>query len=260
MTYVSKAALVATELQTIENGADLVHTTTSRQHRAEDVVDHPMVQVYEPLIIAFDRFNRVLFEGKLPLCIITLQRDAERVFGYFHADRFGNREKSGVTVDEIALNPRNFLTRSIEETLSTLVHEMAHGWQHHFGKQKSRVGYHNKEWSEKMQDIGLRPTHNGQPDGRLHGQNMTHIIVADGPFDRACRALLSEEFRLAWYDRLTEMTRSNAASAQGGDGIAEPTSGKRVKFTCPTCRDNAWGKASLKLICEPCNARMRVGE
>jgi hypothetical protein len=31
-------------------------------------------------------------------------------------------------------------------SLSTLVHEMAHLQQNHFGK-SSRTGYHNKEWA-----------------------------------------------------------------------------------------------------------------
>ena len=58
--------------------------------------------------------------------------------------------------DEIALNPAHFASRPTAGTLSTLAHEMAHLWQHHFGT-PSRTGYHNKEWAAKMREIGLIP-------------------------------------------------------------------------------------------------------
>jgi hypothetical protein len=32
--------------------------------------------------------------------------------------------------------------------------------------------------------------------------------------------------------------------------------GLRTKFTCPACSCNAWGKASLKLLCRVCNRPM----
>lgn len=236
---------------------DVVHKTSHRDRAAGNPGDHPTVQAYQPLIDAFDHFNREHFGGELPACIITLQREQERVLGYYHANRFGHRERPGVTTDEIAMNPRHFQTRSLEETLSTLVHEMVHLWQHHDPKgNPSRTGYHNKTWSEKMQDIGLRPTHDGTPNGRLHGQKMTQIIVSGGPFDVACKNLISQEFRLAWYDRLHEMTR--VVSGNGSDTPPAPTTsaGKRTKFTCPKCDANAWGKPTLKVICGDCQEGM----
>src|SRR5262245_14971271 len=36
------------------------------------------------------------------------------------------------------------------QILSTLVHEMVHGEQHHYGK-PSRGGYHNKQWADWME-------------------------------------------------------------------------------------------------------------
>jgi len=41
--------------------------------------------------------------------------------------------EGGEETDEIALNPSTFRSRSTEETLSTLVHEMCHLWQFHKG-------------------------------------------------------------------------------------------------------------------------------
>ena len=52
---------------------------------------------------------------------------------YFAGGRFGTRDGQEVT-DEIALNPSHFRHRTTEQSLSTLVHEMTHLEQHHFGK------------------------------------------------------------------------------------------------------------------------------
>ncbi len=50
--------------------------------------------------------------------------------------------------DEIAMNPSYFGVVPLLEILQTLVHEMAHAWQFHFGE-PGRRGYHNKEWADK---------------------------------------------------------------------------------------------------------------
>lgn len=68
-------------------------------------------------------------------------------------------------VDEIAMNPVYFSIRTIKATLSTLVHEMVHQWQFHFGK-AGRRGYHNKEWAALMERVGLMPSDTGQAGER----------------------------------------------------------------------------------------------
>ncbi len=124
----------------------------------------------------------------MPNCLITLQR-SKKSYGYFCGDRFGRAD--GTLTDEIALNPTHFRDRPQEEVLATLAHEMVHLWQHHFGK-PGRGRYHNKEWAEKMRSIGLQPTSTGKDDGAETGDVMGHMIVADGPFDRAVRKLLAK--------------------------------------------------------------------
>src|SRR5262245_16319771 len=91
----------------------------------------PTLQASGEMQFAFDFFNQELFSGELPDCLITLQR-SRYALGFFMGDRFGCID--GKIADEIALNPRHFKHRTFEEVTSTLVHEMAHHWQHHFGK------------------------------------------------------------------------------------------------------------------------------
>jgi hypothetical protein len=112
-------------------------------------------------------------------------------YGYFARERFGTCDRADIT-DEIALNPVHFDHRSDEESLATLVHEMVHLWQFHFGK-PSRGGYHNREWAAKMKAVGLQPD-NG--NGRETGQSVHDHIGAGGFFAIACEALLGSGVKI----------------------------------------------------------------
>src|SRR4051794_8934359 len=81
---------------------------------------NPTTRTYPALIRAYDRFNTELFGGRLPPCLVTLQRK-NGTRGYFAGGRFGTRDGVEIT-DEIALNPSCFRDRSFEATMSTLVH------------------------------------------------------------------------------------------------------------------------------------------
>lgn len=157
----------------------------------------PTVETYTELQAAYTWYNERLFDGRLPFCLITYQRE-KRTMGYFSGARWASRK--GGRTDEIAINPWYFGTRPIEEVLSTLVHEMVHLWQEHFGE-PGRRRYHNREWAEKMKAIGLHPSSTGRPGGRETGEHMSDYIVAGGRFIEATRALLETDFALSWYDR-----------------------------------------------------------
>ena len=111
----------------------------------------PTHATYEALREAWDHFNDRLFDGALPDCLVTLQRK-RGAKGYFCFSRFGERSGEAV-VDEIALNPATFLQRTDREIISTLVHEMAHQWQFHFGK-PGRRGYHKRNGRGKCSSWG----------------------------------------------------------------------------------------------------------
>ena len=205
---------------------------------------------YRTRITAFDDayewFNQRLFKGRLPPCLITLQRKA-RSYGYFANDRFGHRREAGAFTHELALNPDAFGDRSDKDILSTLVHEMVHCLQH--CGTPSRQGYHNKEWAREMIAIGLMPSDTGAPGGKQTGQQMSHYIIEGGPFDLAADALLAQGFCLNW---------------QSADpaGQAQKTAKERskTKFTCPSCGQNAWAKPDPALICGACEEPMEAQE
>jgi hypothetical protein len=252
----------------------------------------PTRQAYGELQQAYDHFNAALFEGLLPACMITLQRE-KATCGYFSSRRFARTD--GQITDEIALNPAYFAVVPLVETLQTLVHEMCHLWQQHYGK-PGRGRYHNEQWAGKMESIGLMPTSTGKPGGKRTGDMMADYAIEGGAFLAACACLLTERFTISWYDRFpaTEHVsfgneslgqalpaavgggqapiRQNAALASAvvqpvssfvsalGQAAPERPAEKwsRLKYTCAGCAANVWGKPGLSIICGACKVVFAV--
>jgi len=65
--------------------------------------------------------------------------------------------------------------------METLLHEQVHLWQQNFGKDPVKPGrvYHNKEFVEKCESLGLHPK---------IGEGY-HLKLADGPFEILMREL-----------------------------------------------------------------------
>lgn len=213
--------------------------------RAIDAAARPTTQQYGELSAAYDYFNTVLFEGALPRCLITMQRSA-KMLGYFHAQRFSSLDGSQVT-DEIALNPEHLRERTTEQSLSTLVHEMAHLWDHHFGA-PARAGYHGKAWAAKMEELGLIPSSTGAPGGKKTGQKVSHYILEDGLFACRCRELIAAGWKMPYVQTPQVAKEAKAKKAS------------KTKYTCPCCEANAWAKPAAKLICGECEELMVAPE
>lgn len=229
----------------------------------------PTTQAYAELQAAYVHYNKALFDGKLPHCLITMQRE-KRTYGYFSSRRFGNKHEKTMT-DEIAMNPSYFGVVPLLEILQTLVHEMVHAWQFHFGE-PGRRSYHNKEWADKMEAIGLMPSDTGKPEGKKTGEKMADYPIEGGLFMQATEALLKSDFRISWFDRRMPANTDIAAifgadnhdgesGEDGADGMFElaPAGNKsnRDKYKCPSCGAQAWGKPGLKLLCgeDACKGR-----
>lgn len=235
---------------------------TTKQH------DSLPVQTYAGLQAAYDHFNKELFDGRLPPCLITL-RAAANSYGYYHTGRFAQADGKGKKyIDEIAMNPTHFAERSIQETLATLAHEMVHCEQAHFGKEPTRC-YHDKQWASFMKRIGLQPSTTGKEGGKETGPTVSHYIIPKGRFATAvARFLVSMKKGLTLYqDRLAMLRalgrRPGKGKGKGGEEEgegSEPKSKGRIKFTCPGCELNAWAKPSAKLRCIACNKNLKATE
>lgn len=206
---------------------------------------NPTKITYDGLDAAYAFFNARLFGGRLPRCLLTMQRK-NRAYGYFAGGRFGSRDGAEIA-DEIALNPAHFQERTTEQSLSTLVHEMVHLRQHHEGT-PSRSGYHNAEWARMMREVGLIPSDTGAPGGKEVGQRVSHYIEPDGRFAAACAELVGGGFTIAYVERWSEgAARTRAKKAAS-----------KTRYTCPACAAHAWAKPDMHLICGDCDERMAV--
>ncbi len=249
----------------------------------------PTFDMYGFVQSAFDHFNDRLFSSELPQCLLTFQRE-KKVMGYFSHDRWEG--KTG-TEHEIALNPYYFVSHNPLEIFQTIVHEMCHLWQHEYGK-PSRTGYHNKEWADKMESIGLMPSDTGSPGGKRTGQKMGDYYIKNGLFYQACVEFADTGHQLPFVDRIHAKTSEDSSQVRNvGLATVTPSLGLvtslqdnhnnvealfqpfseqfqldeevireqetiRVKkqktvFQCPQCKDKAWGKPSLNIICGNCN-------
>jgi len=234
----------------------------------------PTPETYGELQSAYDLFNRELFDGQLPDCLLTLQRE-KRSYGYFSAQRF--QRADGTTADEIAMNPIYFGVVPLVEIMQTVAHEMCHLWQFHLGE-PGRGRYHNQQWAEKMEAIGLMPSSTGKPGGRRTGDHIADYPIEGGRFLKACQDLLTQQFRISWYDRFPSTAAVHLGqqshglvmdlpleltAVAGGENSQlklipeqeqEPAMNRsnRSKYTC-SCETNVWGKPGLALICGNCN-------
>jgi len=187
---------------------------------------------------AIDHFNKELFESKLPDLFLVYQRRANSS-GHYAPARYSARVgKDGK--DELSLNPDDFISKTDEQVCQTLVHELVHHWQEHFGVQKPKqYSYHNKEWAAKMKAIGLQPSSTGMVGGNETGQRMSDYVIRGGPFTQSFARLAESGWKL------------NLESAHRPGKMKGPSDSK-TPFSCPTCAAKIWGKPATDVYCGVC--------
>jgi len=163
----------------------------------------PTDEVYQALAYLYDYFNRHLFLGALPMCLLTFQRQA-KTMGHASKGRWVNGRNEDV--DELAINPEYLFGSQLEELCQTMIHEQGHVWQYHFGT-PSRKSYHDREWASKMESLGLIPSTTGFPGGHKTGQKMDDYLLAGGPAHVAIEALKASGFDMPWIDKYPARSR-----------------------------------------------------
>jgi hypothetical protein len=208
---------------------------------------------------AYDFFNARLFSHTLPRCLITLSSGRKHAAGYFRPTFFSQDRETEV-VDEIGMNPEHF--KDLTTYLSTLVHEMAHLWQARFGK-TGRRGYHNRAWASKMLELGLSPFNVAHPE-EMTGIRVSHTIMAGGPFEVACQALLATGFSVRWKHVPGELPEEALEEPEPEDPKValrkEQKKASKTPFHCPKCGMKAWSKPTSRLMCAPCRADLIPSE
>jgi hypothetical protein len=233
-------------------------------------------EFYERVHAIGQHFNRVLFDDALPTPLYTLRRGAGGL-GHFAANRWC--DENGRVIAEISLSPELFAHHTWLMLMQTMAQQQCHLWQHVHGE-PSRPGYHNAEWAAKMESIGLIPSSTGMPGGRRTGQAMSAYPIAAGKFVRACADLADGTLRMpvamrwgaevasppppvpiglprAALRRLLSPIGTPRDDALLVEGQALRDQKRKVKYSCPGCAMNVWGRPGLRLRCGDCDARLR---
>ena len=214
----------------------------------------PTEKQYEALQGAFDYFNERLFKDSLPQVMLTLNRE-RNTFGYYCPKVWTKAQAQNdedTTWGEIALNPDYILKeqeRTERDIYSTLVHETCHLWQEYDGSAPRRC-YHNKDFAEKMERVGLITSSTGKEGGKRTGQRMTHYIQEGGPFAKAYEEMpesLSIPCRTLF-----------AMQATGGKKKIKKSRPKTITYFCPKCGATVKGKEGTHVICGDCMEPMLV--
>lgn len=191
----------------------------------------------------FDHYNAELFDDALPQVILNFSRKA-KALGFFAPERWqrasGEESDASQSIHEISINPSYLKRAEPKEIAQTLVHEMVHLWQQEHGS-PGRRGYHNREWADKMEAVGLMPSSTGAEGGKRTGQRMSDYPIEGGAFEKAFDSL-PESARFPWVcDDLQPK---------------KPRKSSKTKFTCSGCGANAWGKPTLRVICGECDCEL----
>jgi predicted SprT family Zn-dependent metalloprotease len=218
----------------------------------------PTEEQFSALNEAYKYFNQTLFNNQLPGCILNFSRK-KNTHGFLAPSRWRRVGNTDHYIHEISLTPFT-LYREPLLVFSTLVHEMVHLWQWEFAS-PSRNGYHNKEWSLKMEEVGLIPSDTGKKGGKKTGQSMTHYIEEGGQYERLFNKM-PKQFLLPFTSLEGDLMKSLIEKKNGEGGKKSDelkkrdrliTSGrKKTKYTCPSCKSNVWGKPKLKIVCGSC--------
>ncbi len=201
------------------------------------------IDQYKNLDDAYKYFNEKLFDNKLPECLITLHRKG-KAGGYYWHEKYENRENTSQKVSELALNPDYFKEQSDLDILAILVHEMVHNQQAYFGD-PPRKGYHNWEFANMMEDVGLMTSSTGLPGGKRVSQSMSHYIIEGGKFEKVATSFLLSGNKFYW----NSIVESKEAKERKKT---------REKFCCPNCLQSAMAKKTAKLMCGVCEIHMII--
>lgn len=226
-----------------------------------DIVNNakPTSKFYGLFQHIFDFYNDHLFGGAIKDCVIVITRKS-RVMGHFSYKRWYHKDEKDT--DELAVNPSQFHKYPLIEICQTIVHEMVHAWQYHYGKPSNR-GYHNKQFAEKMIEVGLMPSSTGKPGGKDVGQNMADYPIEGGSFLKYTELLMNSDIFSQLYFEVspkivTMIDQDKPLFDQIKDLIptqetntnSKPKAKSKIKYSC-SC-SNVWGKPGLVITCNSC--------
>ncbi len=189
-----------------------------------------------------DQMRAEFFDGHLPEVVLSFDVTDRRTLGHYTIRRNG----LGVRWN-INLNPVH-LARPLFQVLSTLLHELAHAWQHGWGT-PSKPPHHNKEFRDRCEAFGIPTDEGGHDLGVRNGS----------PFEAYCRR----------YGVAFPAGPGSEPTPGGGTSTpppllpvppAVPKGSKLKKWTCSCGVNVRVAIAEFDATCNRCGSRFRRAE
>lgn len=199
----------------------------------------------------YRELNADMFGGELEEPIITIQ-STPTAYGHVTCSKVWKSKDS----DKYELNlGAGTIGRPIEETVSTMLHEMVHIYNlMHDIQDCSRGGkYHNKNFKEKAESVGLIIEKHD-----VYGWTIT------SPSDDLILYIADK----GWTDILINRQEgiripiSGTKGKDGKDGEGEETPTRKPsstrKYSCPCCGISTRATKTIRIMCMDCGEQMVV--
>ena len=209
-----------------EQGAD---QDANANRAIREVASTPSAQHIIPASIVaclyehVDQMRAELYDGKVPEVVLSFDVTDRRTLGHYHLMRTGLGVRWAIN-----LNPVHF-ARPLYQVLATLLHELAHAWQHEHGA-PSKPPHHNREFRDRCEAFGIPTDEGGHDLGVRHGT----------PFEDYCRR---------------HGVAFPAAGAPEDDDVGAPVATPTPLLPVPPAKPK--GSKSKKWQC-PCGVNVRV--
>ena len=198
----------------------------------------------------FRELNKHYFAGKLPEPIISLKKTPS-AYGHITCSKVwqaGGENKYEINISSATLD------RPIEETASTLLHEMVHLYHLQTGVQDcSRGGtYHNKKFKATAEACDLRIEYDPRIGWSITfpTEALIDFIVTQG----------WEDIRMGRMDGYISGRPGRGTSS----GTGEPSKPKRPsstrKYICPNCKMSVRATREVNILCGDCLLKMELSE
>ena len=189
------------------------------------------VNQYTLIEFIFDYYNQALFQGQLKYCFIYLKKKG--VIGFISPESI-NTQKA--PAHGSSPNPQDMEWESMEFHIN-FVHYMLHIWQRDYGN-PSRNGYHNTDYTQKSEEVGIITSSTGEPGGKRTGQKVFPYHAPGGLFVKSYNDFPKDEIE---YLPLPVM----------GDP-ANSSKDNKTTYQCPCCGNKAYGKQNILIVCFVC--------
>lgn len=187
----------------------------------------------------YDSLNRDYYENKLPEVVITVQSSPKgKAYGWYAKDRWGIEADKEKAFDEINISAE-YLSRPIENIVSTMQHEMVHLYcaVNDIKDTSNNNVYHNKKFKEEAEKRGLS-IEKAQTIGwsaTTPTDEFVGYIKDLGVGKDAFRFFRKMPFGKV---KVTKTTK------------------KTTKYTCPCCEISVRGETDLEIECKKCGVLM----